>query len=175
MTPFKRSSISSQRNEEGVEGIPLKLIIIVLIMAISIPLIWRGFESYDRTQTENNLRSELDFLVTRVKQVYFGGVGNADSVEVNFRNGLFTKIEYIKIGDSPNAIWSSIRYKLNYKGVETIVIENPNIPLAYNDNGDFKSLELGSDRYRIHLECRDDKDFTNDGRNDLYVEVRVVV
>jgi hypothetical protein len=174
MTLFKCSRISSQWNEEGIEGIPFKLIIIVLIMAISLPLIWGGLESYDRTQTENDLRNELEFFITRAKQVYFGGTGNADNVEVNFRNSLFTRIEYIKIGDGPEGIWSSIRYKLNHKGVETIVIGNPNIPLAYDDNGNLKSLELGSGRYTIHLECRDDKDFTNDGHNDLYVAVRLV-
>jgi len=171
MTPSKQFQISSQWNEEGVEGIPFKLIIIVLIMALSIPLIFGGLENYDRTQTENDFRNELEFLITRAKQVYFGGTGNADNVEVNFRNSLFTRIEYIEIGDGPEGIWSSIRYKLNHKGVETIVIEHPNIPLAYNDNGNFKSLEIGSGRFTIHLECRDDKDFTDDGYNDLYVEV----
>jgi len=174
MTLSKLFQISSQWNEEGIEGFPFKLIIIVLIAVISFPLIFGGLENYDRTQTENNLRSELDFLTTRAKQVYFGGVGNADNVEVDFRNGFFTKIEYIKIGDGPNGIWSSIRYKLNHKGVETMVIENPNIPLAYNDNGNLKSLELGSGHYTIHLECKEDKDFTDDGHNDLYLDIRVV-
>ena len=174
MTPSKQFQISSQWNEEGIEGIPFKLIIIVLVMALSIPLIFGGLENYDRTQTENDLRNELEFLITRAKQVYFGGTGNAGNVEVNFRSSLFTRIEYMQIGDGPEGIWSSIRYKLNHKGVETMVIENPNIPLAYNDNGNLKSLELGSGSYTIHLECKDDKDFTNDGRNDLYVEVRVV-
>jgi len=171
MTLFKCSRISSQWNEEGIEGIPFKLIIIVLIMALSIPLIFGGLGNYNRTQTENDLRNELNFLIIRARQLYFSGTGNADNVKVNFRNNFFTRIEYIEIGDGPEGIWSSIRYKLNHKGVETIVIENPNIPLAYNDNGNFKSLELGSGHYTIHLECKDDKDFTNDGHNDLYVEV----
>lgn len=161
-------------DEEGVEGIPLKLIIVVVILAITIPMIWKGLESYDRSQTENNLRSEIDFLSMHIKQVYLNGLGNAQDVEVDFNDGMMTKIERVEIGDSVQGLWSSIRYKLSHKSLEYLLIKNPNIPMGNVSNGEVGPLSCGPGRYTIHLECKDGFDFDDDGTSDLYVEVSKV-
>jgi hypothetical protein len=158
----------------GVEGIPLKLIIVMVIMAITIPAALKGLEGYDRFQTENNLRSELDFLSANIKQVYLHGLGNALDVEVDFKDGMMVKVEEIKIGDSKDGIWSAIRYKLSYKNMEILLLKNPNIPMGYEKRGEFLPLELGAGKYTIHLECKEGPDFDKDGTEDLFVEVSQV-
>lgn len=162
-------------DERGVEGIPLKLIIVIVILAITIPAIWKGLESYDRSQTENNLRSEIEFLSTHIKQIYLNGIGNAQDVEVDFKDGMMTKIEWIKLGDSIEGIWSSIRYKLNHKSDDLFLIKNPNIPVGNVSQGEIGPLKLGAGRQTIHLECKEGFDFDDDGSEDMYVEVSKVV
>ncbi|UCG68134.1 MAG: hypothetical protein JSV09_09925 [Thermoplasmata archaeon] len=162
-------------DEEGVEGIPLKLIIVVVIVAITVPLAWKGLESYDRIQTENNLRAELEFLSTNIKQIYLNGIGNAQDVNVDFVDGMMTKIERIEIGDTIEGISSSIRYKLNYKDTEFIIIENPNVPLGNMDQDEIRPLSMGSGRHTIHIECKEGLDFDDDGVKDMYVEVSKVI
>jgi hypothetical protein len=172
-----RDSNSASRfilDDNGVEGIPLKLIIVLVIVAITVPLAWKGLESYDRIQTENNLRGELEFLSTNIKQIYLNGVGNAQDVNVDFTDGMLTRIERIEIGDTIDGISSSIRYKLNHKRTEFLVIENPNVPLGNMSQGQIGPLSLGSGSHTIHLECREGLDFDDDGVKDLYVEVSKV-
>jgi hypothetical protein len=161
-------------HEEGVEGIPLKLIIVMVIMAITIPTAFKGLESYDRVQTENNLRAEIDFLSSNIKQIYLSGIGNAQDVEVDFKDGMMTKVTEIEIGDSIEGIWSTIRYKLSHKSTEIVVIKNPNIPIGYVDQGEVAPLTLGEGRHTIHLECKEGFDFDFDGSEDMYVEVSKV-
>ena len=162
-------------DERGVEGIPLKLIIVMVILAITIPVTWKGLESYDRSQTENNLRSEIEFLSTHIKQIYLNGIGNAQDVEVDFKDGMMTKIEWVKLGDSIEGIWSAIRYKLSHKSDDLFLIKNPNIPVGNVSQGEIGPLSLGAGRQTIHLECREGFDFDDDGTEDMYVEVSKVV
>lgn len=163
------------RDEGGVEGIPLKLIIVMVILAITIPATWKGLESYDRSQTEANLRSEIEFLSTHIKQVYLNGMGNAQDVEVDFKDGMMTKIQKIEIGDSAQGVWSSIRYKLNHKSTEFVLIKDPNIPLGNVSNSEIGPLSVGSGKHTIHLECKEGFDFDDDGSKDIYVEVSKVI
>ena len=162
-------------DQRGVEGIPLKLIIVMVILAITIPAAWKGLESYDRSQTENNLRTEIEFLSTYIKQVYLNGIGNAQDVEVDFKDGMMTKIDWIKIGDAVEGIWSSIGYKLGHKSADFVLIKNPNIPIGNVSGGEIGPLTLGAGIHTIHLECREGFDFDDDGAKDIYVEVSEVV
>jgi hypothetical protein len=164
-----------KKDRRGVEGIPLKLIIVLVILAITIPITWKGLESYDRTQTERNLRSEIEFLSINIKQVYLNGMGNAVDVKVDFANGMMTKVERVQIGDSLEGIYSSIRYKLNYKNTEFMVIKDPNIPVGNYSDSEFGPLILGSGRHTIHLECKQGIDFDDDGTKDMFIEVSRVV
>lgn len=162
------------RDDFGVEGIPLQLIIVMVIMAITVPVAWRGLESYDRSQTENDLISEIDFLAANIKQVYLNGMGNARDVDVDFSNGMMARVERIEIGDSEDGVWSSIRYKLSHKGSEFILIKNPNIPMGNVSQDDIGPLVVGPGRHTIHLETRNGIDFDSDGLEDLFVEVSKV-
>jgi hypothetical protein len=162
------------RDEAGVEGIPLKLIIVMVIVAITIPVAWKGLESYDRSQTETNLVMEIDFLAANIKQVYLSGMGNARNVDVDFSSGFVTSVERIEIGDSGDGVWSCIRYKLGHKNPQFVLIKNPNIPVAQVNEDEPGPLVVGPGRHTLHLETRCDHDFDSDGQDDLYVEVSKV-
>ncbi len=163
-----------KKDDSAVEGIPFKLIIVVLILAISLPLIWTGLANYDRTQKENDLRGEIEFMIITIKFVYTGGEGNSQSIEVNFQSGFSTKVERVEIGDDKDGIYSSIRYKLSNSRKETMIIANPNIPVANRTADGLEALIVGEGKHTLLFTARSDYDFDEDGNNDLYVEAAKV-
>jgi hypothetical protein len=162
------------KEEKGVEGIPLKLIIVMVILAITIPATYKGLEAYDRFQTENSIRSELDFLALNIKQVYLNGLGNALDVEVDFRDGMMSRVEEVSLGGSKDGIQSAIRYKLSHENTQILLLKDPDIPMGYEENGRFYPLELGAGSHTIHLECKEGPDLDEDGFIDMFVEVSKV-
>jgi hypothetical protein len=159
---------------KAVEGIPLKLIIIVLILAIALPLIWTGLENYDRTQKENDLRNEIEYIITTIKFVYTSGENNSQLIDVNFESGFTTKVERVEIGDEKAGLWSTIRYKLNNRPEVTIIINNPDIPVANKTAHGLDALIIGEGMHKLLFTARSDHDLDDDGFNDLYVEVSSV-
>ena len=162
------------KDDNAVEGIPFKLIIIVLILAISLPLIWTGLERYDRTQKESDLRNEIEFIITTIKFVYTSGEYSSQAIDVNFASGFAAKVERVEIGDGRDGIYSSIRYKLSNSRKMTIIIDNPNIPVANKTTQGIDALIVGEGRHTLLFTAKSDYDFDEDGYDDLYVEAAKV-
>lgn len=128
-------------DDAGLEGLPFKLIIISLILALSIPIIVANWMSFDKQQTVTQLDSELDYLEAQIRQIYDGGLGlgNSKVLEMNIRDGTFTKIEYVEIGDSDltSIKGNSIRWKLKGEGEQAHMISD-GIPARSEDGSSFK-------------------------------------
>jgi hypothetical protein len=161
-------------DEDAVEGIPFNLIIIVFVLAIAVPMIWSGLSNYDRTQKENDLRSEIEFIISTIKLVYTSGEGNSQRMDVDFSSSFATKVERVWIGDDKDGLWSTIRYKLSGYSKETIVIQNPNVPVANKTIDGLDAFILGEGSHSLLFTAKSGHDFDDDGRNDLYVEVAPV-
>lgn len=158
----------------SIESLPLTLIIISIIIAITIPLVWTGLSNYSKIQTENNIKAEIEHIATTAKQVYAGANGTSLKIDVNFAGGFFSSVEYVKIGDNVSDTRSStIRYKLSGESEKTYVIQNPNIPLTSTKN---QVLELGSGRYTLILERIVLGDINGNGfidNNEDYIVVKI--
>ena len=161
-------------NDNAVEGIPLKLIIIALILVIGLPMIWVGLENYDRTQKENYLKNEIEFIITTIKFVYTNGENNFQLIDVDFESSFATKVERVEIGDGKDGLWSTIRYKLSNRPKVTMVIEDPNIPVANKTDNGPDALIVREGKHSLLFTAKSDYDFDDDGYNDLYVEVAPV-
>jgi hypothetical protein len=159
------------REDYAIEGIPLNLIIIVLALAITLPIIWLGLVNYDKIQKENDIRNEIEFMINTIKFVYTNGENNSQKIDVNFQSSFATRVEEVEIGDEPGGLWSTIRYKLSNGPKNTMVIEDPNIPVANITLDGPDTLNLGEGRHMLLFTARSDYDFDNDGDRDLYVEV----
>ncbi len=144
---------SMPMDEEGVESIPLKLIIVVLCLALIIPATWAGLTAYSKNQAENELIGEINRMVSAIKQTYDGDDGTSFSLEVDFQGGIFKKVEYVKIGDKigehGGPYRSIIRYKFYDENVRFVTIENPNIPTTSPFN---TPLELEAGKQTIITE-----------------------
>jgi len=125
----------------GLESIPLKLILISLILALSLPIVVSSWMSYDRQQTINQLTSEFAYIEGQMEQIYDGGLGVGNSVvlEVNIRDGTFAKIECVDIGDADltSLRGKSIHWRLRGEEEHIYIISN-GIPAKSEDGGSFR-------------------------------------
>jgi len=148
------ANVKRKWNDAGLEGLPFKLIIISLILALSIPIIVANWMSFDKQQTVTQLDSELDYFEAQIAQIYDGGLGlgNSKVLEINIREGTFTKIEYVEIGDGDLASirGNSIRWKLNGEGEQVHMISD-GIPARSDDGSSFK---LGHGLNALYLEIK---------------------
>ncbi len=139
---------------EGLEGLPFKLIIVSLILAISMPIVISNWMSYDRQQTINQLITELNYAGVQMDQIYDNGlgIGNSKMLRINVKDGAFAKIEYVKIGDSGlNSIQGrSIQWKLTGEDEQLFLLPD-GIPARSEDGSSY---------------------VLNHGANELYLEIK---
>src|SRR3972149_7526080 len=85
------------RDRCGVEGIPLKLLITMVILAISLPMLFSWLHAYDGSQ----LRASLQTAVSRLTQYAESAYASPESrrcVEVTVPTGTFVRSRHIRIG-----------------------------------------------------------------------------
>ena len=140
-------------NQKGLEGLPLQLTIIAIVLGITIPIIVGALYSYDRFNTEQQLRNELGILANAVKKVFLGTLNSSDTVTLHLNDGFFTKLEYIKVGGpiTQTTNTTMIVYKLIGMGEGRIVITNPNVRMCSEKNDTF---EMGRGVYTLILTCK---------------------
>lgn len=152
-------------DNKGVEGLPLKLLIVAIIMGISIPAVLASWHNAERQHTENSLRSELNYLIVRIVQVYQAGPGNAVSVELNLESGVLSSIEYVLVGDNLESPWrSAIRWKLSGQAEDIFAIDD-GIPVCSTDGG---ALRLSPGWHSVYLEVKKEESGL------LFVEISVL-
>ena len=147
----------------GLEGLPLKLAIVAVVMAISSPIIYGSLRAYEAAKLEGQMGSEASAIAEMSKLLYVGGPGNAQPLTVNLRGGVTSSAEYMLVGDVPNGTYEScIRYRVRGLAEKTLLIESPNIPLQGIGGVPLKMME---GKHSLMLECKD-------GTRGHYVEVR---
>ena len=60
------------------------------------------------------------------------GPGNTRVVEMDIKGGIASDLEYMRIGGTPNDVWSnlsSFRYRINGGSEQYFMIKNPNIAM----------------------------------------------
>ena len=97
----------------GVEGIPLKLLITMVILAISLPILFTWLSAYDASQ----LRAALQTTVSRLTQYAESAYASPESsrcVSVNVPAGTFVRATYVRIGGAvgDSFLRESIAYQL---------------------------------------------------------------
>ena len=150
----------------GIEGFPLQLLIMFIVVAMVVPMTWNYLEVYSVQQTQQTIDTELNYLEAAVRDVYSMGPGNARVVEMELKGGLMSGLEYMRIGGTPNDVWSnlsSFRYKLHGGVEQSFMITNPNIAMVNMTN----LLELSDGRRMIEIRTLDEytlqRDIDGDG------------
>ncbi len=122
------------RDRQGMEGVPLQLLIVAIVAGITAPAVYAGLDAYDRGQVESRVRGEL-LRLTRAAQQYRIAGGGSETLTLDLRSGTFTAMEEVAIGDRAGSpLASTVRYRVG--GDEgTIVVERPSVPMAGPDGG----------------------------------------
>jgi hypothetical protein len=142
-------------DEKAIEGMPLKLLIVALVMGITIPSILAMWANVEKVQTENHLMSEMDYLKIRISQVYMSGLGNAITVELHLKSGLMTSIEYVLVGGGLETHWkSTIRWKLAGEEENLVLLDN-GIPVC---GGNGEAFELHEGHSSLYLKVKKKED-----------------
>lgn len=115
----------------AVEGLPLRLIIALVITAITVPMVFGSFKAYDANRVEESVLSEIREVSMAAQTVYASGPGNSIAIDFNPASGTMAKVEYVIFGDMPGGNMSStIRYKIQGRAECIVPVISPNVPLC---------------------------------------------
>jgi len=138
--------------------LPMKLVIIAIMMAITIPGVLAGLNEYQEYQMKLDIEMELDKLVSKINTVHTGSDTTTDTVTVSFNNRFMASIDYINIGDnilpldknnSGDAYAELIRYRVHGESMKFIELG------CLATNKDFNGpLSLTDGNYKLKLTQR---------------------
>lgn len=136
-----------KRDTKGIEGLPLKLIIVATVLAITLPGVYRSVSHYDTQRTIQNIETQANYFTDKVEQLHKHGVGNSEVIELELNDGVFKSIDYFEIQN--NTIYHQVRWSVEdeYDGR---ISTDENIPIMTEGS----SLKLTSGSHEIRLECR---------------------
>lgn len=127
------------------------MLLLAAIIAISIPLVFSGLETYDRLRTEDDLVSEISRFVS-LSLVFFDAGGGQADIEIRIPDGLFKRLDFVEFGgplDSP--LCFSIRYRFIGEETRYFFLDDLNLRLTAGN----APLRLPRGAWTIHIEIRD--------------------
>ena len=141
------------RDEGGIEGLPLQLLIVAIVAGITAPLVYAGLDAYDRGEVARRVEGEV-LRLTRAAQQYAVAGGGGETFVLDFHNGLFVSVLYVWIGDGAGGPFANVvRYRIAGEGERAVLVERPAVSMA---GPDVKTLALAAGRYELHLEVLGD-------------------
>jgi len=145
--------MSMRSDGAGIEGLPLQLLIVAIVMGITVPVVYAGLDAYDHGQVQRRIEGEL-LRLTHAAQQYSIAGGGAETLALDLRGGSFTSLEYVWIGDTPGGPFANVvRYRISGEGERAIVVDRPTVSMSGPDG---TTLVLGAGTIEIHLEVLDD-------------------
>jgi type II secretory pathway pseudopilin PulG len=150
-------------DRRGLEGLPLKLMIVALIVSVSAPAVLGSLESFERSTARTLLLSEAERLAAAAEEVFNSGEGNRRMISVDVpgnENGLDMSLE---AGGDPDSTASlSIRCLTSGQVTSTVIMDHPTVRMTGPGGG---PVTLGSGTHDLSLECQE-----VDGRTIVIVE-----
>ena len=146
----KGLSHSIRRDGNALLGMPYRLLIALVSIALVGPAILSGWSSVDCVQTDQRVRAEIARVLTAAQRYLQAGSGG-EQMDIAFEGGTFTRISYVIFGDLPGQAYSRfVRYKLSGGDEQLVTARNPSVPIGVPGGG---SLRLYEGSYSIHVEC----------------------
>ncbi len=164
MNGIKRTKLSE--NQKGLEGLPLQMLIIAIVLSIGLPVVYSSLKYYDTQRVMQQMESKAIFIGEKARQLQIHGEGNSDVLSFRLKDGIFRNIKYLELANE--SIRSQLKWKISGDLGGKRLIEN-NVPLVADD----EPLRLGEGRHKLRLECKFGSPSGIDGKV-LYVEVSLV-
>ncbi len=133
-------------DERGLEGLPLQLLIIALVLSLGLPVVYSSIRYHDTQRVLQDLEEQAVFIGEKARQIYLHGEGNSDVLTLQLEDGIFHEIEFFEITNGTYR--NQIQWKLR-RGSGGRHFVRDNFPLISEKT----PLRLGRGEHRIRLEC----------------------
>jgi hypothetical protein len=136
----------------GLEGLPLKLLIMSLLLSLTVPAVLGSLDSFERSTARTQLQTEAIRLGDLVEEVRSAGEGNRRALSISLPATLSRFSMAMDIGgEVKNASSLSIRCLCDGKVFSTQVLDDPPARMT---SPNFTSLRLEAGEHRLVAECR---------------------
>jgi hypothetical protein len=130
-------------DQRGIEGLPLKLLIVALLLSISFPSVWQTLIYYDSTVIIEEATSNALEIKGCAVSAFIGGEGNIRTLHVRMRPSMASGEPAIEIGGSPNSASARVISIVSGIGpICTIPLDDPAIEMCTWDGKTIR-LEAG--------------------------------
>jgi type II secretory pathway pseudopilin PulG len=137
----------------GLEGLPLKLLIVFLLISISTPVVLESLQNHERTVIITGLRTEAEKIRSAVISAYIAGPGNVRSVDVTLPISSRNEQGRIEVGGNIESIDSfSIRYWLGDNLIGTLFVNEPPVRMTSEDGNATTVIGIGA---HLRISCVD--------------------
>lgn len=159
----RKRKISSDKR--GLEGLPLQLLIISMVLAIGLPAVYTTVEHYDTESVIQNVESQAEFIAEKAKQLHAYGAGNSEVISVDLEDGLMRSIKFLEVCNQ--TFRNLIQWETSGGNSGMLLLDN-DITLFSED-----PIKLGSGSHELKLECSFG-DPLGSGEKMQYIEVSLV-
>lgn len=138
-------------DRRGLEGMPLKLLIMSLLVSLTLPVVMGSVESYERSTARSMVIKEAERLVSEIEEVMSAGEGNRRIVSISLPAAADRFHLALEAGDAIGGT-ASMTVRCTRDGIAFITLA-PEAPPARITSADGQSLRLQSGEHRISVEC----------------------
>ena len=84
-------------DKRGLEGLPLQLLIIAMVLSIGLPVVYSSIRYHDTQRVLQDLEEQAVFIGEKARQVYLHGEGNSEVLTIQLDYGMFNEIEFLEV------------------------------------------------------------------------------
>ncbi|MBS3816955.1 MAG: hypothetical protein KGY76_05270 [Candidatus Thermoplasmatota archaeon] len=133
-------------DENALEGMPLQMLIISLILAIGLPLVYSSLRHHDTQTVLRRAEEQAESINEKAKQLHAYGEGNSDVISIDLEDGIFSEIKFLELGNK--SFRNLIRWEIR-EGKKGMLLLEDHLSLISDE-----PIKLGSGSHELNMECK---------------------
>jgi len=113
------------RTRRALEGMPLKLMIMALVISLAAPAVWGALSSFQDNVVESSLRTEAERLAAAMTDTLLAGEGNVRTIQVSLPGSAARGDGHISLGGESATDQMSVRCWLDGRRTFTAWATDP--------------------------------------------------
>ncbi|MGM0510078.1 MAG: hypothetical protein ACQESD_02995 [Thermoplasmatota archaeon] len=107
--------MNRMRNDDraSVIGLPLDLMVIAVVIAVSVPSVWYLSGMYARSQVRNDLENDLEHIDDLMEDMSDGDPGEQRKVTIDINDNPLTSVGYIEAGGMSISDMMTVKYSID--------------------------------------------------------------
>ncbi|MDW5563484.1 MAG: hypothetical protein SA339_09685 [Methanomassiliicoccus sp.] len=138
-------------DRRALEGLPLRLLIMSLLVSLTVPVVMGSVESYERSTARSMLVSASEHLLSTVEETMSAGEGNRRIIVLTLPWSVDRYLLALEVGgelERPSSM--TIRCTCDGLPFATMVPEDPPARMT---SSDMRTLRLVGGEHRLSVEC----------------------